>query len=191
MRRLFYIIFLLFILCAAVGCQLEVDMGTEMQGDIHTEEKADVFFYDDTTGNVLTDLSDKFDFKIEEWKYYYDEEADQDRILLTIGIKNKTKTRLDRFEGNICIDEGAADLIASGMTNYDVFESVNLIPKTTANGVSYSVDMLVEKDEWLSEIDADKDELLEKVRNITLKMSWNGGEETVLIVCDKLEKQDA
>jgi hypothetical protein len=166
-------------------------MGTEMQGDIHTEEKADVFFYDDTTGKVLTDLSDKFDFKIEEWKYFYDEEADQDRILLTIGIKNKTKTRLDRFEGNICIDEGAADLIASGMTNYDVFESVNLIPKTTANGVSYSVDMLVEKDEWLSEIDADKDELLEKVRNITLKMSWNGGEETVLIVCDKLEKQDA
>ncbi len=55
-------------------------------------------------------------------------------------------------------------------------------------GASYSFDLLVEKDEWLSEIGADKNELLDKVRNITLEMKWDGGEETVLIVCDELQK---
>lgn len=190
MRRFFTIIFTIVILCGVVGCQLKDDMDAQVQGDTDTEAKDDAYFYDESTGRVLSDLSDRFDFKIEKWKYYYDEEADQDRILFSVAIKNKTDTRLDNFVGCISFDEGAADLMASGITTYDIYEPIDLIPKTTANGISYSFDLLVEKDEWLSEIGADKNELLEKVRNITLEMTWAGGEETVLFVCDELKMNE-
>ncbi len=194
MRRFFTIIFTIVILCSAVGCQLkdhiDAQIDAQMQGDTDTEAKGDVNFYNASSGKILTDLSDRFDFKIEKWKYYFDGESDQDRILFSVTIKNKTEERLDNFVAKIVLNEEASDLIASGITTYYTYEPFDLIPQTTTNGISYSFDLLVEKDEWLSEIGADKNELLDKIRNITLEMKWDGGEETVLIVCDELQMNE-
>lgn len=77
------------------------------------------------------------------------------------------------------MNKEAADLIASGILVYDKNEPYDLIPEETANGVSYS--LLVESDEWLKEINADKDILLDKIRYLILELKWTGGEETVEI----------
>lgn len=153
----------------------------------NAENKGDAYFYDKSTGKIYTELSDNFDFKIEKWKYYYDKESDQDRILFSIAIKNKTGKKIDDFIGTISLNKDAANLIASGILTYDKYEPYNLIPNTTANGVSYAFDLLIERDEWLEEISADKDVLLDKIRYMTLELSWDGGKETVELVLDKLK----
>jgi len=79
---------------------------------------------------------------------------------------------VDNFVTNIILNEEASDFNGNGITEYN--EPCDLIPQTTGNGGSYSVDMLVEKDEWLSEIGADKNELLDKVRYITLESGMAG-----------------
>lgn len=184
MRKKSIIIFLIFAFAfsflSLTGCEASIE----------AEKDGDKYFYDSASGEIHKDLSDRFDFKIENWKYYFDKESDQDRILFSVAIKNKTEERLDNFVAKIILNEEALDFIASGITEYNIFEPCDLIPQTTANGASYSFDLLVEKDEWLSEIGADKNELLDKVRNITLNLSWDGGEETVLIICDELKKDE-
>lgn len=55
------------------------------------------YFYDESTGRVYTDISDNFDFKVERWKYFYDEEAKQDRILFSVLIKCKTDEAKKNF----------------------------------------------------------------------------------------------
>jgi len=150
------------------------------------EQKADLYFYDETTGTVYSDYSQTFDIKIEQWKYYYDTAASQDRILLSLTIKNKTEQELDGFNAVINLNQDAADLVASGILVYDQFESCDLVPMKTANGASYAIDFLVETEDWLKTVNADKNELLDKVRTITLELSWRGGEEAITLLLDRL-----
>ena len=150
------------------------------------EEKADRYFYDESTGKIDTSLSQNFDIKVEQWKYYYDADSSQDRILLSILIKNKTGRTIKDFNTVISLNPNADKLVASGTLDYDVFEPCDLVPRKTANGVSYTVDFLVERDEWLQELHTDKSKLLDEIRSITLYLSWRGGDETVVLVCDPL-----
>jgi predicted RNA-binding protein (virulence factor B family) len=174
---------MMFILCDVTSCD---NNGTYKSN----EEKGDAYFYDTAKGAVYTDLSEKFDFKIEKWGYYFDKEANRNRILLSIAIKNKTEVRIDNFLAIISFDDNASNILASGITRYDKNEPYDLIPVTTANGASYALDLLVEKDEWLNKENADKNDLLQKIRNITLELYWDGGEETIQIVCDNIKKID-
>ena len=144
------LLLLLITFCIVISCnQAELEK-------INAESKGDEFFYDETKGKVFLDLSENFDFKIGKWNYYYDDESLQDRILLSIAIKNKTGQEMDDFVGIILLNKDAADLIASGILIYDIYEPYDLIPEETANGVIYAFDILVERDEWLEEINADK-----------------------------------
>lgn len=159
--------------------------------DNDAEIKGDEYFYNNSTGEVHKELSSTFDIKIEKWKHYYDEESAQNRILLSIAFKNKTGKNIDDFIGVLKINEDAAPLIASGIITYDRNEPYSLIPNETANGISYSYRLLIEKDEWLEEIKADKDELFEKSRYVTFELSWDGGNEIVSLVLDKLDYDSA
>ena len=157
-------------------------------GDVEAE--SDQYFYDESTGEIYTDLSENFDLKIEQWKYYYDAEAEQDRVLLSIVIKNKTGRKIEDFNAVIRLNQNAADLVASGTLVYDQFEPCDLIPQKTANGASYAIDFLVERDAWLQEIHADKRKLLDEIRSVTLDLSWRGGNETIELTCDQLDNAD-
>lgn len=164
--------------CALGGCSNAVSNEAEMKGD--------QYFYDESVGEVHTDDSQNFDIKVEKWEYYYDKASSRDRILLSLTVKNKSRQELDDFVAKINLNPDAADLVASGILIYDQFEPCDLIPKKTANGASYSIDFLVETDEWLSEIQANKTSLLEEIRSITLELSWNGGKETIELQLDPL-----
>lgn len=177
------IVLSLILLILVVACLLS---GCGGASSSKTEEKADQYFYDESTGKVDTDISQNFDIKVEQWKYYYDADSSQDRILLSILIKNKTGRTIKDFNTVISLNPNADKLVASGTLDYDVFEPYDLVPRKTANGVSYTVDFLVERDEWLQEIHADKRQLLDEIRFITLYLSWRGGDETVVLVCDPL-----
>ena len=166
-------------LLTAAGCEARPATPTESGAEV----KSDAYFYDETTGKVLTDLSDKFDFKIEQWTLKPDKETGQERLLFGVTIKNKTKTSLDNFSGDIQFDNKLLYLFVTGLTNYDQFEPVDLIPEVTANGVSYSVDISVNTAEQVKENGADKDELLEAAKFVTLKLRWDGGDETVTLDC--------
>jgi hypothetical protein len=150
------------------------------------EQKADLYFYDETTGTVYSDYSQSFDIKIEQWKYYYDTAASQDRILLSLTIKNKTEKKLDGFNAVISLNQDAADLVASGILVYDQFEPCDLIPEKSANGASYAIDFLVEHDAWLTETHTDKSALLDDIRLVTLDLSWDCGKETIELQLDPL-----
>ena len=172
------LLLILFFACLVGGC------GEGSYGEV--EAKGDQYFYDETKGKVYTDYSQNFDIKIEQWKYYYDTESSRDRILLSIAIKNKTHQELDDFVAVINLNPDAADLVASGILVYDQFEPYDLIPRTTANGASCAIDFLVETDDWLQEVKADKNELLDEIRSITLELSWKGGNETIELMLDEL-----
>jgi len=172
------LILTLLLICTVAGCA---------EDENSAEEKGDEFFYDESQGVVQNDLSDNFDVKVEEWKYYFDKEADQDRILLSISIKNKTGKRINNFAGAFVLNEKAVDLIANGILKYDKYEPYDLVPGETANGVSYSFDLLVEKDDWLEKKGADKQKLLSEIRFIAVELKWDGGEETIDLVCGELE----
>lgn len=189
-KKYFKLSLMILFLIATTGCfinQSNSDPSTEP----NVENNANKYFYDSTTGTVYTNLSDRFDFKIESWDYYYDEESNQNRVLLSIGIKNKTGVRLNNFVGTILFNESLYDLIASGITTYDRNEPVDLIPETSANGVFYSLELLIEKDEVLDSMNVDKDESLDRLRYITFDLRWDGGEETVEIVCDELNYSES
>ena len=176
---MFLLIVVPIIACFASGCSKATASEAEMKGD--------QFFYDETTGKVYLDYSENFDIKIEQWKYYHDAEASQDRILLSLSMKNKTGQELDDFDAKINLNEDAAALVASGILTYDQFEPCSLIPNKTANGASYAIDFLVESDVWLQESNADKKSLLDKIRYVTLELTWKGGAETIELVCDALK----
>jgi hypothetical protein len=163
--------------CALPGCGVDAAKASA-EGEL-------AYFYDESTGKVYIDLNDDFDFKVETWKYYYDEEARQDSILFSVLIKNKTDEVKKDFVCVISYDGRAKKLIASGITTYDIYEPHDLPKKES--GAGYISEMLVSADEFLNEAGADKEELLEYIRNVTLEMKWNGGQENVLLVCDKLE----
>ena len=150
------------------------------------EMKGDSYYYGEATGNVYSDYSQNFNIKIEQWKCYYDAASAQDRILLSLTIKNKTGRELDNFNTVIGLNDSAADLVASGILVYDQFEPCDLIPEKSANGASYAIDFLVESDAWLTEIHADKFALLDKIRFVTLDLSWDGSEETIELQLDPL-----
>lgn len=174
----YLLVIMLIIACFLCGCNKSKSSEAETKGD--------QYFYDETTGKVYTDYSQNFDIKIEQWKYYYDTESSRDRILLSIAIKNKTHQELDDFVAVINLNPDAADLVASGILVYDQFEPYDLIPRTTANGASCAIDFLVETDDWLQEVKADKNELLDEIRSITLELSWKGGNETIELMLDEL-----
>lgn len=169
---------LLIVICSLCSCNSNAPKNAELKGD--------QYFYDETTGKVYTDFSENFDIKVEQWKYYHDTEASQDRILLSLTIKNKTEQELDDFNAVIRLNPDAADLVASGILVYDQFEPCDLVPQKSANGASYAVDFLVETDDWLNAVNADKNELLDQIRTITLDLSWKGGEESITLLLDKL-----
>lgn len=179
--------FHLFMLMLLVAFSL-AGCGAVSSGD--AEAKSDQYFYDESTGKTYTDLSENFDLKVEQWTYYDDADAKQDRILLSIVIKNKTGRKIEDFNAIVRLNQSAADLVASGTLVYDQFESCDLIPQKTANGASYTIDFLVEHDAWLQEIHADKKKLLDEIRSVTLDLSWRGGKETIELVCDQLDKAD-
>ncbi len=168
-------------LLVVAGCEARIATPTESGA----EAKGDTFFYDESTGRVVTDLSDRFDFKIEQWKLSFNEEAGQERLLFGVTIKNKTQTRLKNFNGDIRFDDKLLYLFVTGLTNYDQYEPVDLIPGVTANGVSYSADISVNTADQVKENGYDKDQLLETARFVTLKLSWDGGEETVTLDCGR------
>lgn len=58
---------MLILVCFVMGCN-QAKPG-------NAESKGDKFFYDESKCKVYTELSKYFDFKIEKWKYYYDEES--------------------------------------------------------------------------------------------------------------------
>ncbi len=180
--RFHLLITMLVVTFSIVGCV------AASSGDVEAE--SDQYFYDESTGKIHTDLSDNFDLKVEQWKYYYDAEAEQDRILLSIVIKNKTDRKIEDFNAVVCLNQNAADLVASGTLVYDQFEPCDLVPQKTANGASYAIDFLVEHDAWLQEIHADKRNLLDEIRSVTLDLSWRGGNETIALICDQLDDAD-
>jgi len=139
---IFPLIIILIVACSLSGCNKAISSEAETKGD--------QFFYDETTGKVYTDLSQSFDIKVEQWKYYYDTTSSRDRILLSLTIKSKTKQTLNDFDTVIQLNPSAADLVASGVLVYDQFEPCDLIPEKTANGASYAIDFLVESDSWLT-----------------------------------------
>lgn len=85
----------------------------------------------------------------------------------------------------LSFDDRAGDLIASGITRYDFFETHDLT--SAINGAGYENEMFVSTDEFLNEVGADKAELLEIIRNVTLELSWDGGQETVTLDCGELK----
>ena len=177
------LITILIIVCSICGCRTNAPEDAEQKGD--------QYFYDEITGKVYTDYSQNFDIKIEQWKYYRDTATSQDRILLSITVKNKTHQELDDFVAAINLNQNAADLVASGILVYDQFAPCDLVPKKTANGASYAIDFLVETDDWLQGVNANKDKLLSDIRYVTLKLSWRTGEETIDLVCDELVKSES
>ncbi len=172
------------LMITAIGCEAKLSTPTE----IGAEAKADAYFYDEASGKVLTDLSDRFDFKIEQWALHPDQDTGEERLLFSVSIKNKTKTSLKNFKCDILFDEDMLYLFTTGLTNYDQHQPVDFIPDVTANGASYSVDLSVNTDEQVAEFGADKNDLLDKVKNVTLKLSWDGGEETVTMDCGELNQ---
>ena len=177
------LITILVIVCSICSCHTNAPEDAEQKGD--------QYFYDETTGKVYTDYSQNFDVKIEQWKYYRDSATSQDRILLSITVKNKTHQELDVFVAAINLNQDAANLVASGVLVYDQFEPCDLVPNKTANGASYAIDFLVETDDWLQSVNANKDKLLSDIRYVTLKLSWRTGEETIDLVCDELVKSES
>jgi hypothetical protein len=181
-KRVAVIMVLTALLLAAVGCEAKLSVPTQSGA----EEKGDAYFYDESSGTVLTDLSDNFDFKIQQWELHPDEETGLERLLFNVSIKNKTNTSLKNFNCDIQFDESMLYLFTPGLTNYDQNQPIDLIPDVTGNGASYAVDLSVNADKEIEKIGADKNDLLEKARYVTLKLSWDGEEETVLIICDEL-----
>ena len=83
-------------------------------------------------------------------------------------------------------------LFKTGSLSKSVFSAhCDLVPKKTANGASYAIDFLVETDDWLQGVNANKDKLLSDIRYVTLKLSWRTGEETIDLVCDELVKSES
>lgn len=184
MKRCMTILCVLAVLVVAVsGCEPKLATPTKSGA----EALGDTAFYDESTGSVLTDLSSRFDFKIEQWELSTDASG-QERLLFGVTIKNKTKTRLNNFDCDILFDEQLLYLFTTGLTTYDQNQPVDLIPEVTANGAGYSFDLSVNTEEQAAELGADKSELLKKAGFITLKMNWDGGEETVTLDCGKLNK---
>ena len=170
----------------ASGCEARLAASTASGA----EAIGDAYFYDEASGKVLTDLSDRFDFKIEQWELLAKPNTGEERLLFSVGIKNKTKTSLKNFYCDIFFNEDAVNLFTTGLTVYEMNEPIDLIPDVTANGSSYAFDLSVNTDEQAAEFGAEKSDLLEKVRYITLKLRWSGGEETVQLDCGKIEMTD-
>ncbi len=183
-KRAIFLAMLTLLLIAAIGCEARLSTPTESGA----EDKGDAYFYDEKSGKVLTDLSESFDFKIEQWALKPDHDTGEERLLFSVGIKNKTKSSLRNFKCDILFDEDMLYLFTTGLTNYDQHQPVDFIPYVTGNGASYSVDLSVNTDEQVAEFGADKSDLLDKVKNVSLKLSWDGGEETVTIDCGELNQ---
>ena len=177
---------LVIFLFAVAGCEARLHAPTENGA----EDKGDRYFYDETSGKILTGLSDRFDFKIEQWELRPDGKTGLARLLFNVTIKNKTKTRLNNFNCDILFDKRLIDFFTTGLTNYDQYEPVDLIPDVTANGAGYSVDLSLNTDKQMTEFGAEKDKLFEAAQFVTLEMNWEGGEETVTLDCGKLEKAE-
>lgn len=178
-KACFYFLIALFAVnCTLGGCNKTVSNEAEMKGD--------QYFYDESVGKVYTGDSQNFDIKVEKWECYYDKASSRDRILLSLTVKNKSRQELDDFVAKISLNPSAADIVASGILVYDRFEPCDLVPKKSANGASYAIDFLVETDDWLNEINADKTSLLDEIRSITLELCWRGGKETIDLQLDLL-----
>ena len=181
MKTLLPIIFCI-LLISLLGCTpTNLDLPTDPQA----EAKADATYYDASTGMIYDTLSKNVDIKLNKWELKRNE-RNQEVIILDILIKNKTGKSLKDFNCIIAFDDAAKGLFATGITVYDKFEPVDLIPKTTANGSGYAVEFTVESDQRLQEMALEKDALMDHVRHITLDLTWEGGGETIDMALEKV-----
>ena len=181
MRARIYMIVLILIICCITGCTIE----NENNKDLSIEKKADIGYYDTSTGCIYSELSDIFDIKVLTWKIYFDEK-DIERISLNLLIKNKSNTKIENLDCIISFNDEARNLFASGITVYDKFEPAHLVPEITANGSGYSIRSTVESVDRLKEMNVEKSDLLQKVREVKIELTWNDGGEIIDICLDKL-----
>jgi hypothetical protein len=146
----------------------------------------DYDFYDESTGKVYTDKSENFDFKMEHWKYFHSSDMDVDEIFFDILIKNKTGKDIKNFVCNISFDGRAQAIIPDDAKGYI---AIGFLPNDLAsniNGQGYAFEVPVVDRDTLKNM-PDSEQLLDYIRNVTLSLSWDGGQETVQLVLDKLE----
>lgn len=94
MKNIFPVLVIIVLLLA--GCSsgythiLQKPTSPPTAAEISEFENAKARFYDESTGKVITDASDIFDFKIEKWEVGKGKDEPQNNITLSVVLWNKS-----------------------------------------------------------------------------------------------------
>ncbi len=145
-------------------------------------------FYDEDEGKVYTDISEKFDFKVDVWKLESPDMNKQiDAISFDVLIRNKTGKDIKGLECEIVLDDIAKKIFRTGISRYNIYEAVDLMAVAPDDVAGFGFSTALESENVLDNQDLSKDELFDRIRHVTLKLDWDNGSEIVELVLDKLE----
>lgn len=171
-----FIILGLSILLMFNNFSINSDTKKEPQFDKSQLEYYKNIFY--SKGKVFTNLSRNFDINLERCEIYYDKEVKKNRLFYRVLIRNKTDRPMRDIVVRIILNEKMAKYIASGITEY-TFEPVDLVPGKVPLSAGFSTRPALFDIEKMSE--KDKEDFQELMKEITLSIQWDGGQEKVVL----------
>lgn len=147
MKNIFPVLVIIVLLLA--GCSsgythiLQKPTSPPTAAEISEFENAKARFYDESTGKVITDASDIFDFKIEKWEVGKGKDEPQNNITLSVVLWNKSGEFLKNVDVAFKWHEEGVRIIGNGLDKVDSFEPVDLygdrMPAASAYSIEYTL----------------------------------------------------
>ncbi len=147
MKNIFPVLVIIVLLLA--GCSsgythiLQKPTSPPTAAEISEFENAKARFYDESTGKVITNASDIFDFKIHKWEAGKQNGEESNTVTLDIGIWNKSDKFLKNIDFSFKWDEEGVRIIGNGITHVNIFEPVDLycdrLPAASSYAVQYNL----------------------------------------------------